>query len=138
MTEEDLTYLRKVLTGDDASTGAVAPVTLDDKAAGKLLELVYAHQRFLSWRILQTKTQGERMALLASIGVRNPPVATDALFKAGQAVRHAKSGCVYDIVYTPSQVVIERTWEPAYAYMANGVMCIRPQTEMEDGRFEKV
>lgn len=135
MTAEDLTYLRKLLTGNDSSTGAVAPVTLDDTAVGKLLELVYEHERILSRRILQTKTPQERAALLLGQGLKPPPVVTQFRFPAGKLVRHVKSGGEYSIVYTPEHLVIEKTWEPAYAYAAHGIVCIRPQNEMEDGRF---
>lgn len=135
MTADDLTELRKVLTRGDSSTGAVAPVTLDEVAAGKMLELVYEHERILNRRMLQTLRADERLALLLGQGVKPAPSFLPAKFAAGSSVLHLKSRGVYDIVFTPEQLVIERTWEPAYAYAAHGSIVVRPQAEMEDGRF---
>lgn len=51
-------------------------------------------------------------------------------------VKHVKSGGVYQIVGTPDVFRIEGTNAPAYAYKGgDGTVWIRPQAEMEDGRF---
>lgn len=59
-------------------------------------------------------------------------------------VRHKKTGGVYRVMIDPSYARIEATNEPAYGYvlwdekLEDKVLWIRPQVEMEDGRFEKV
>lgn len=54
------------------------------------------------------------------------------------SVRHVKSGRVYLIVAVNCR--IEKDDVPAYAYMEhhvpNATIWVRPQAEMEDGRFE--
>lgn len=63
------------------------------------------------------------------------------LFPLGSLVRHVKTGNQYIIAATPNVMVIEKDMVPAYAYREKwaGSHCfVRPQTEMEDGRFEKV
>jgi hypothetical protein len=53
-----------------------------------------------------------------------------------QLVEHIKTGHIYEICGVPDEYVIEKTWEPAYAYLLpSGIKCIRSQAEMEDGRF---
>ena len=70
-------------------------------------------------------------------------------FKRKQLVRHLKTGGIYRIVHAPDHCRIEATNEPAYAYRLvehNGAnwrdmgepLWVRPQAEMEDGRFELV
>lgn len=57
-------------------------------------------------------------------------------FYQGQVVRHVKTGGEYKIVGTPRRFRVEATNEPAYAYKGSaGPIWIRPQAEMEDGRF---
>lgn len=60
-------------------------------------------------------------------------------FRFHEVVTHVKTGRKYRIVMLPDACRIEATNEPAYAYqdaddMAAGVW-VRPQAEMEDGRF---
>ena len=61
-------------------------------------------------------------------------------FKALDRVRHIKSGNIYRIVATSKKCKIETTNESAYIYRLdkdiNGTFWVRPQNEMEDGRFE--
>lgn len=61
-------------------------------------------------------------------------------FSLGQRVRHVKTGRVYRIVDLPSRCRIEATGAPAYSYCLVGgadiTLWVRPQSEMEDGRFE--
>lgn len=64
-------------------------------------------------------------------------------FKVGQRVRHIKSGGVYRVVDLPSRCRLAANGEPAYSYTLaepNGdiTLWVRPQAEMEDGRFEAV
>ena len=63
-----------------------------------------------------------------------------SMFRMNQKVRHIKTGNVYKIVGTPETVRIEHLATPAYAYVPEDwkLIWIRPQTEMEDGRFEVV
>lgn len=60
-------------------------------------------------------------------------------FRNGQRVRHVASGRVYRIVDLPARCKIEATAAPAYSYcLANDpdiTLWVRPQSEMEDGRF---
>lgn len=58
------------------------------------------------------------------------------MFKKNDIVRHTKSGNEYTIIATPDKLKIESTGEPAYAYGNNSVTWVRPQSEMDDGRFE--
>lgn len=71
-------------------------------------------------------------------------------FRRKQLVRHVKTGGVYRIIHAPTVCRIEAMGEPAYAYsmiaFCNGMavdvgdapIWVRPQAEMEDGRFEAV
>lgn len=63
-----------------------------------------------------------------------------AKFHRAQIVRHLKTATLYRIVHTPDICRIEATNEPAYAYQPKGFVegpiWVRPQAEMEDGRFE--
>lgn len=62
------------------------------------------------------------------------------LFSEGDLVRHRKGG-YYIIVLTPADCIIEAGVRPAYAYRPKGELApvwVRPQTEMEDGRFTLV
>jgi hypothetical protein len=61
----------------------------------------------------------------------------DSLFKPGTKLRHKKTGGFYKVVLLAN---IEATLEPAYVYesMQSHDFWIRPQAEMEDGRFELV
>ena len=65
-----------------------------------------------------------------------------ALYPANTKVRHIKSGGTYLIVADPSTLRLEETITPAYAYKkAEGtslLIWVRPQDQMEDGRFEPV
>jgi hypothetical protein len=60
-----------------------------------------------------------------------------AKFHVGDQVTHIKTGHGYRIEVEPSQCFIESTGEPAYAYRsADGLLWIRGQIQMEDGRFK--
>lgn len=68
-------------------------------------------------------------------------------FPLGSFVRHLKTGRLYKILGTPDKCRIEKDWVPAYRYGVATITCpadmeypevIRPQIEMEDGRFELV
>jgi hypothetical protein len=68
-----------------------------------------------------------------------PEIQPTLPFKFGinDVVEHVKSGGHYVIAGLPNEYVIEATREPAYAYrMADGRVCVRCQSEFEDGRFE--
>ena len=59
------------------------------------------------------------------------------LFKPGAILKHLKTGGSYKVVLLAN---IEATLEPAYVYesMQSHDFWIRPQAEMEDGRFELI
>lgn len=58
------------------------------------------------------------------------------MYSHGAVVRHRVTGGVYVILGTPSDgFVIEDTNEPAYLYKGSKEVWVRPQSEMEDGRF---
>lgn len=66
---------------------------------------------------------------------------TNPKFKRGDYVRHS-CGSIYQVLNTPDLCAIEATVEPAYIYAETGDILdgfpeiwIRPQSEMEDGRF---
>lgn len=61
----------------------------------------------------------------------------DGLFKPGSKLRHVKSGGFYKVVLLAN---IEANLEPAYVYesLQSHDFWIRPQAEMEDGRFELI
>ncbi len=63
--------------------------------------------------------------------------ADDGLFKPGSKLKHLKTGGLYKVILLAN---IEATLEPAYVYesMQTHDFWIRPQAEMEDGRFELV
>lgn len=71
--------------------------------------------------------------ITASVG--DIPVTFPLKFYAGQRVVHVKSQGVYSVVGLPTVFRVECTGEPAYAYMADGVVWVRGQSEFEDGRF---
>jgi hypothetical protein len=63
-------------------------------------------------------------------------VVTPILFEFMQTVRHVNTGELYLIFGLPDQYRIEATGEPAYVYGREvSSKWIRPQKEMEDGRF---
>jgi len=70
---------------------------------------------------------------------RHNPPPTPPLFRAGDELEHRKGGR-YVIVATPEQCRIEASAEPAYAYLAkaDGLLWVRSQREMEDGRFIRI
>ena len=59
------------------------------------------------------------------------------LFKPGSKLKHLKTGGFYKVVMLAN---IEATLEPAYVYesLQSNNFWIRPQAEMEDGRFELI
>lgn len=61
----------------------------------------------------------------------------EGLFKPGSRLRHKKTGGFYKVVLLAN---IEASLEPAYVYesMQSHDFWIRPQAEMEDGRFELI
>lgn len=68
---------------------------------------------------------------------------SESLFPRMSLVRHKKTRGLYRIMIDASYGRIEATNEPAYGYVSwlpatleNIVLWIRPQSEMEDGRFE--
>ncbi|BDD79574.1 hypothetical protein [Burkholderia phage FLC9] len=63
-------------------------------------------------------------------------VVTPVKFVINDVVEHVKSGGMYVVAGLPTEYVIEATREPAYAYrMKDGRICVRCQSEFEDGRF---
>ncbi|SNX29315.1 hypothetical protein SAMN06295945_1686 [Polynucleobacter meluiroseus] len=67
----------------------------------------------------------------------NTVSADEGLFKPGSKLKHKKSGGFYRVVMLAN---IEANLAPAYVYesLQNQNFWIRPQAEMEDGRFELV
>lgn len=61
----------------------------------------------------------------------------EGLFKPGCKLRHKKTDGFYKVLLLAN---VEATLEPAYVYesMQSHDFWIRPQAEMEDGRFEVV
>ena len=61
----------------------------------------------------------------------------DGLFKPGSKLRHKKTGGFYKVLLLAN---VEATLESAYVYesLQSHDFWIRPQAEMEDGRFELV
>ncbi|WMC09535.1 hypothetical protein PU634_10445 [Oceanimonas pelagia] len=61
-------------------------------------------------------------------------------FSVGDLVRHVKTGGCYHIRGLPDKHRLEATGEPAYLYEAvsDGLIWMRSQAEMEDGRFVMV
>ena len=59
------------------------------------------------------------------------------LFKPGTKLKHIKTGDFYKVVMLAN---VEATLEPAYVYesLQSHDFWIRPQDEMEDGRFELI
>jgi len=59
------------------------------------------------------------------------------LFKTGAKLKHIKTGGFYKVVMLAN---IEATLEPAYVYesLQSHDFWVRPQGEMEDGRFELI
>ena len=59
------------------------------------------------------------------------------IFKPGDKLKHKKTGGFYKVVLLAN---IEANLEPAYVYesLQSHDFWIRPQAEMEDGRFELV
>ena len=59
------------------------------------------------------------------------------LFKPGDKLKHIKTGGLYKVLLIAN---IEASLEPAYVYesLQSHDFWIRPQAEMEDGRFELV
>jgi hypothetical protein len=59
------------------------------------------------------------------------------LFKPGTKLKHIKTGGFYKVLLLAN---IEATLEPAYVYesLQSQDFWIRPQREMEDGRFELI
>jgi hypothetical protein len=58
-------------------------------------------------------------------------------FKPGAKLKHIKTGGFYKVVMLAN---VEATLEPAYVYesLQSHDFWIRPQLEMEDGRFELI
>lgn len=64
------------------------------------------------------------------------PVVSPVKFVINDVVEHVKSGGLYVVAGLPMEYVLENTREPAYAYrMKDGRVCMRCQSEFEDGRF---
>lgn len=139
MNEENLAKIRRWLTNNDTSTGVVAPVTLLPlHLADLVLQLVYENEHRLHHRSLRGHTKGARLnVLLTGEPPARPDVScTPVMFASGTLVQHVKTQSVYEVIFTPAQARLENTWEPAYVYAAHGVMIVRAQKEMEDGRFK--
>lgn len=67
---------------------------------------------------------------------REVPITSPVMFVINDVVEHVKSGGLYVVAGLPTEYVLENTREPAYAYrMKDGRVCMRCQTEFEDGRF---
>lgn len=61
----------------------------------------------------------------------------DGLFKPGSKLKHVKTGGLYKVLLLAN---VEATLAPAYVYesLQSHDFWIRPQAEMEDGRFELI
>ena len=64
-------------------------------------------------------------------------------FKRNDVITHTKTGGTYKIIMGPEDFVrVERTLTPAYIYKSithgENTQWVRPQDEMEDGRFVKL
>ena len=61
-------------------------------------------------------------------------------FIGGSTVEHVKSKKRYIILVVPAACRIEATNKPSYVYKAidDIIMWVRPQDEMEDGRFKLI
>jgi len=64
-------------------------------------------------------------------------------FTVNQRVRHLRTGTLYTIIGTPDQVCYEPLRQRCYAYIPVADtfkyrIWVRPETEVEDGRFELV
>ena len=54
-------------------------------------------------------------------------------------VLHIKTGRIYEIVGSPEEFRLEAHNAPAYAYKGDdGLVWVRNQAEMEDGRFAEI
>jgi hypothetical protein len=60
---------------------------------------------------------------------------TRFLFSKGTVVQHLKTQGVYTIMETPESLRLEKGNQPAYLYTDHVIQWVRPQSEMEDGRF---
>lgn len=67
-----------------------------------------------------------------------PVRVTPPKFAIGSRVKHVKTGNFYRIIYTPDEARIESGAVPAYIYSDTVCLWVRPQSEMEDGRFVAV
>jgi|GEM_PF-1424524 len=65
------------------------------------------------------------------------PAETCLLFAKGSLVQHCKTSGIYSILETPDILRIENGNKPAYLYGNGSIQWVRPQSEMEDGRFVK-
>lgn len=65
-----------------------------------------------------------------------------SMFQVYETVLHKKSNSVYMIICGPDKTRLEATNTPAYAYRKDdepeGIIWVRSQEEMEDGRFESI
>lgn len=57
------------------------------------------------------------------------------LFSKSDRVQHLKTKGLYTILETPEFLRIEDGNKPAYLYSNGTIQWVRPQSEMEDGRF---
>lgn len=110
-----------------------------------LIELTMAIENEFSISISEPdldnmKTVADIVALLAKHNVMEAPVydPKNPKFGINWNVRHLKTGGIYKIKGLPANYRIEATGEPAYAYLdeEEDKVWVRPQAEMEDGRFE--
>lgn len=71
--------------------------------------------------------------------IQNPPPGGAPLFPDGSIVQHRKGG-IYRIFAGPDRTRLEKGWSPGYIYRERsnprGILVVREQREMEDGRFE--
>lgn len=60
-------------------------------------------------------------------------------FKAKELVLHLKTQRIYEIVMCQPMLYYEPTGEPVYVYksISDETVWVRPQEQMEDGRFVK-
>jgi hypothetical protein len=60
------------------------------------------------------------------------------LYPIGTALKHKQRGSIHVITGLPDTHRVEDGWKPAYQYTCGSITTMREQSEMEDGRFERI